>query len=159
MQCSLRPHLYLVGHYSRAEVTAWCEKNGIVFIFGLPGNTPLDRLVDEAADDVRTRRALKHKPALCDFAETHYQPNPGTRSAGSVSASKSPQRGSITASSSPASTPVRPSTSMRPSPAPAAALRQVLRPRWRQLCPALALTRFQIVEQRADSVDVGVLVV
>jgi hypothetical protein len=55
---------------------AWCEKNGIAFIFGLPGNTPLDRLVDEAADDVRTRRALELKPALRDFAETRYQAKP-----------------------------------------------------------------------------------
>jgi hypothetical protein len=47
---------------------AWCEKN--VFIFALPGNTPLDRLVGEAADDVGTRRALEHKPARRDFAET-----------------------------------------------------------------------------------------
>jgi hypothetical protein len=61
------------GHYSRPEVMAWCEENGIGFIFGLPGNTPLDRLVDETADDIRTRRALEHKPALRGFAETRYQ--------------------------------------------------------------------------------------
>jgi hypothetical protein len=30
-------------------------------------------LVDEAADDIRTRRALEHKPALRAFAETRYQ--------------------------------------------------------------------------------------
>jgi hypothetical protein len=28
------------GHYSRPEVMAWCEENGIGFIFGLPGNNP-----------------------------------------------------------------------------------------------------------------------
>jgi Transposase DDE domain group 1 len=47
------------GHYSRPEVMAWCEQNGIGFLFGLPGNTPLERLVDEAADDIRTRRAYR----------------------------------------------------------------------------------------------------
>src|ERR1700724_2685669 len=52
---------------------AWCEENGIGFIFGLPGNTILDGLVDEVADDIRTRRALEQKPALRGFAETRYQ--------------------------------------------------------------------------------------
>ena len=61
------------GHYSRPEVMAWCEGNGIDYIFGLPGNTTLDRAVDEAADDIRTRRALDHKPCLRGFAETRYQ--------------------------------------------------------------------------------------
>ena len=61
------------GHYSRPQVMAWCEENGISFIFGLPGNTILDRLVDETADDIRTRRALEQKPALRGFAETRYQ--------------------------------------------------------------------------------------
>src|ERR1700687_3875726 len=61
------------GHYSRPQVMAWCEENGIGFIFGLPGNTILDRLVDDVADDIRTRRALEQKPALRGFAETRYQ--------------------------------------------------------------------------------------
>ena len=51
----------------------WCEANGIDYLFGLPGNTVLDRLVDEAADDIRTRRALEKKPSLRGFAETHYR--------------------------------------------------------------------------------------
>ncbi len=71
------PHTHLTirgdGHYSRPEVMAWCEENGIDFVFGLPGNIILDRLVDEAADDIRTRRALDQKPALRGFAETRYQ--------------------------------------------------------------------------------------
>src|SRR5258708_29580323 len=61
------------GHYSRPEVMAWCEENGIGFIFGLPGNIILDRLVDDVADDIRTRRALEQKSALRGFAETRYQ--------------------------------------------------------------------------------------
>ena len=71
------PHTHLTirgnGYYSRVEVMAWCEENGIDFVFGLPGNIILDRLVDEAADDIRTRRALDQKPALRGFAETRYQ--------------------------------------------------------------------------------------
>lgn len=46
------------GHYGRPEVMEWCDENGIGFIFGLPGNAVLDRLVDETADEIRTRRAL-----------------------------------------------------------------------------------------------------
>jgi hypothetical protein len=48
----------------------WCEKNAVDFIFGLPGNAVLDRLVDETADEIRTRRALDQKPCLRGFAET-----------------------------------------------------------------------------------------
>jgi len=61
------------GHYGRPEVMQWCEKNGVDFIFGLPGNTVLDRAVEETADDVRTRRALDQKPCLRGFAETRYR--------------------------------------------------------------------------------------
>ena len=61
------------GHYGRPEVMDWCEANGIDYLFGLPGNRALDRLVDEAADDIRTRRALDQKPSLRGFAETRYR--------------------------------------------------------------------------------------
>src|SRR5881275_2381764 len=61
------------SHYGRPEVMEWCDENGIDFIFGLPGNAVLDRLVDQAADDIRTRRALDQKPCLRGFAETSYQ--------------------------------------------------------------------------------------
>src|SRR5215510_3143485 len=61
------------GHYGRPQVMAWCEENGIGFVFGLPGNIILDRLDDDVADDIRTRRALEQKPALRGFAETRYQ--------------------------------------------------------------------------------------
>ena len=71
------PHTHLTirgdGHYSRPEVMAWCEENGLDFVFGLPGNAILAGAVEEAADDIRTRRALDQKPALRGFAETRYQ--------------------------------------------------------------------------------------
>ena len=51
----------------------WCEENGVDFVFGLPGNLVLERLVDMTADDIRTRRALDQKPCLRGFAETTYQ--------------------------------------------------------------------------------------
>ncbi|HSF95006.1 MAG TPA: IS1380 family transposase [Thermohalobaculum sp.] len=61
------------SHYGRAEVMTWCEDNAIDYVFGLPGNRVLQHLVDEAADDIRTRRALEQKPALRGFAETRYR--------------------------------------------------------------------------------------
>ena len=71
------PHTHLTirgdGHYSRPEVMAWCEENGLDFVFGLPGNAILAGAVEEAADDIRTRRALDQKSALRGFAETRYQ--------------------------------------------------------------------------------------
>ncbi len=108
----------------------WCEKNGVDFIFGLPGNRVLDRLVDETADDIRTRRALDQKPALRGFAETRYQAkswnrswNKQRRACARIEAttkgldirSLPPRR-----RGSPASRPDRPSMSTRPSTAPAA---------------------------------------
>ena len=67
------------GHYGRPEVMDWCEANGVDYLFGLPGNRVLDRLVDEAADDVRTRRALEQKPCLRGFAETRYRAKSWTK--------------------------------------------------------------------------------
>src|SRR6201981_3927634 len=61
------------GHYGRPQVMEWCDENDIDFVFGLPGNTVLDRLVDATADDIRTRRALDQKPCLCGFAAISYQ--------------------------------------------------------------------------------------
>ena len=60
------------GHYGRPEVMDWCDENGIDFVFGLPGNTALDR----AVDDRRRRhphppRARRRTPCLRGFAETH----------------------------------------------------------------------------------------
>jgi Transposase DDE domain group 1 len=60
------------GHYGRPEVMAWCEANGIDYIFGLPGNAVLDRLVEPAADDVRVRRAEGEALVVRRHAETRY---------------------------------------------------------------------------------------
>jgi len=61
------------GHYGRPEVMAWCEDNGIGYIFGLPGNDVLRAAVEAAADDVRVRRAEAQAPVLRRYAETRYQ--------------------------------------------------------------------------------------
>src|SRR3977135_840294 len=56
------------GHYGRTEVMTWCESNGIDYIFGLPGNVVLDRLVEPAADDIRVRRGEAQAEVLRGFA-------------------------------------------------------------------------------------------
>ncbi len=60
------------GHYGRPEVMAWCEANAVDYIFGLPGNAVLSRLLDEAADDVRVQRAETQVPMLRQYAERRY---------------------------------------------------------------------------------------
>jgi hypothetical protein len=60
------------SHYGRPEVMAWCESNGLDYIFGLPGNPVLDRLVEPIADDVRVQRAETQAPVVRRFTETRY---------------------------------------------------------------------------------------
>ena len=60
------------GHYGRVEAMTWCENNGVDYIFGLPGNVVLDRLVEPTADDIRVRRAESQAEVLRGFAETRY---------------------------------------------------------------------------------------
>ncbi len=71
-RCFLPIHVYDTAT-GRPEVMDWCEANGVDYLFGLPGNRVLDRLVDETADDIRTRRALEKRPSLRGFAETRYR--------------------------------------------------------------------------------------
>jgi len=63
------------AHYGRPEVMKWCDENSINYIFGLPGNVVLDRLVEAAADDIRVRRAEGQLALLRGFAETQYAAN------------------------------------------------------------------------------------
>jgi hypothetical protein len=60
------------SHYGRFEAMAWCEANGIDYIFGLSGNDVLGRQVDAAADDVRVRYAEGEAPMVRRYAETRY---------------------------------------------------------------------------------------
>ena len=92
----------------------FCDNRGIDFIFGLPGNPVLNRAVDIAADDIRTRRALPQAPVMRGYAETlcqakSYQakpyqgqvlvrPSPGRRLDAPVHGSKRPHSASISVS-------------------------------------------------------------
>lgn len=60
------------GHYGRPEVMAFCEAEGIDYVFGLPTNAVLRAAVEDAADDVRVRRAEENAPVLRSYAETRY---------------------------------------------------------------------------------------
>ena len=61
------------GHYARPEPMAWCEGNGLQYVFGLPGSKPLSRKVEDTADAVRTARATGDKPVVRDYAETRHK--------------------------------------------------------------------------------------
>ncbi len=64
------------GHYARPEAMAWCETNGIDYIFGLGSwhPSPSRRKVDEVADDIRTRRAIEKPCRFCaGYTETAPQ--------------------------------------------------------------------------------------
>ncbi len=60
------------AHYGRPEVMAWCEANGITYIFGLAANTTLRRLFDAAADDVCVRRAEAPQGSAMALAVRRY---------------------------------------------------------------------------------------
>jgi hypothetical protein len=70
------PHTKLTfrgdSHYGRHEAMAWCESNGVNYIFGLGGNEVLDRQVEETADDVRVRHAEGEAPLVRRYAEARY---------------------------------------------------------------------------------------
>jgi hypothetical protein len=60
------------SHYGRPEVMAWCEANGLDYIFGLSGNAVLDRMVEPVADQVRVQRALTQEPAVRRYSDIRY---------------------------------------------------------------------------------------
>ena len=70
------PHTRIVfrgdSHYGRTEAMAWCEENGVDYIFGLAGNRALHALAYEVADDVRVRRAEAGADRMRSFAAFAY---------------------------------------------------------------------------------------
>ena len=60
------------SHYGRPEAMAWCEANGIGYIFGLAGNGVLHRQVYEAGDALKVARAEQGAAKLRGFTETRY---------------------------------------------------------------------------------------
>ena len=62
------------GHYGRPEIMACCEKNGIDYVFGLPGNKALhaDPIIVSGGDACATDRVLRGLGELRRYAETRY---------------------------------------------------------------------------------------
>ena len=67
------PHTRLVfrgdAHYGRPQAMAWCEENGVDYIFGLAGNRALHALAYEVADDLKVRRAEAGAEKMRCFAD------------------------------------------------------------------------------------------
>ena len=60
------------SHYGRAEAMAWCEENGVDYIFGLAGNPVLHRFAYDAGDDLKVRRAEAGADKIRGFASFDY---------------------------------------------------------------------------------------
>ena len=60
------------SHYGRTEAMAWCEENGVDYIFGLAGNPVLHRFAYGVADDLKVRRAEAGAEKMRSFAAFDY---------------------------------------------------------------------------------------
>ena len=60
------------SHYGRTEAMAWCEDNGVDYIFGLAGNPVLHRFAYGVADDLKVRRAEAGAEKMRSFAAFDY---------------------------------------------------------------------------------------
>jgi Transposase DDE domain group 1 len=67
------------SHYGRVEAMEWAEDNGVDYIFGLAGNTTLDALVAETADNLRFHHAKSSQTKLRTYASFTYQAGSWTR--------------------------------------------------------------------------------
>ncbi len=67
------------SHYGRPEAMDWCEANDAGFIFGLAGNAVLERLCQEAADELRLRHAAGEDDKMRAFVSFDYQARSWTR--------------------------------------------------------------------------------
>jgi hypothetical protein len=77
------PHTRIVwrgdSHYGRVEAMEWAEDDGADYIFGLAGNTTLDALAAETADNLRFHHAKSNQTKLRTFASFMYQAGSWTR--------------------------------------------------------------------------------
>ena len=60
------------SHYGRPEAMAWCEENGVDYVFGLAGNRALEALAAAAGDDLKVRRAEAGAEKLRAFTAFAY---------------------------------------------------------------------------------------
>ena len=107
------------SHYGRTEAMAWCEDNGVDYIFGLAGNPVLHRFAYGVADDLKVRRAEAGADRMRASPPSTTPPVRGTANAGSSPGWRRPRAASTPATSSPRSAET-PAISMKISTAPAA---------------------------------------
>ena len=60
------------SHYGRTQAMAWCEDNGVDYIFGLPGNRVLHAHAYEVADDLKVHLAEAGVEKMRTFAAFAY---------------------------------------------------------------------------------------
>ena len=60
------------SHHGRAGAMAWCEANGVDYIFGLAENAVLHGLAYEAGDGIKVRRAEAGVDRMRGFASFDY---------------------------------------------------------------------------------------
>ena len=60
------------SHYGRPEAMAWCEANGVSYLFGLATNKVLAARVEPAVDAVRVRRAVNDLDRVREHIEFPY---------------------------------------------------------------------------------------
>ena len=61
------------SHYGRVEAMEWAENNGADYIFGLQGNTVLDAIVAETADNLRFHHAKSCQEKVRTYRSFTYQ--------------------------------------------------------------------------------------
>jgi hypothetical protein len=61
------------SHYGRVEAMEWAENNGADYIFGLQGNTVLDAIVAETADNLRFHHAKSRQEKVRTYRSFTYQ--------------------------------------------------------------------------------------
>ena len=61
------------SHYGRTEAMEWAENNDVGYIFGLAGNSVLDALVADTANDLRLRHAAGTEEKLRCYTSFEYQ--------------------------------------------------------------------------------------
>jgi hypothetical protein len=68
------------SHYACPEVMSWRQANGVSCIFGLAGAKPLAKKGEDAADAIRTERAVNDTDVIRGFPEIKHRAGSWTRS-------------------------------------------------------------------------------
>ena len=84
------------SHYGRPQAMAWCEANGVDYIFGLSGNRALHALAYDVADDLKVRRAEAGADRMRSFAAFAYAARSWSRKRRVIARMEETTRGSDT---------------------------------------------------------------